>query len=38
MELKIGQHKQDVKHDFFIGVQQVYNQFTKVIVFPPSFD
>jgi hypothetical protein len=40
MELKIGQHKQDLKHDFFIGVQQVYNhnQFMEFTAFPPSYD
>jgi hypothetical protein len=38
MKLKIGQHKQDPKHDFSIGIQQVYNQFMEVTVLPPSFD
>jgi hypothetical protein len=34
MKLKIGQHKQDPKHDFSIGIQQVYNQFIEVTVLP----
>jgi hypothetical protein len=38
MELKIGQHKQDPKHEFFMGVQKVYNQFMDDTVLPPLFD